>query len=166
MHDRILLFVQIAQLSIFLYHHQTNPRHSSLIFLQQNSINTMSIVWQMLSLLSKGSNNFMRRYCWRKESQVLVMKDEGCLKQRPVMFLSRELKEAEKNYWPTELEAGALIWAISKLNYIVQGSKVILSTNCWHGRQSCHQIFQSCRSRFSFPCLYRFSELMAVGGHS
>ena len=33
----------------------------------------------------------------------------GHFKQVPVMFLSRELKLAEKNYWPIELEAGALV---------------------------------------------------------
>ncbi len=45
------------------------------------------------------------------------------------MFLSRELKPAEKNYWPTELEAGGLIWAIHKLSYIIQGSKVTVYTD-------------------------------------
>jgi hypothetical protein len=33
----------------------------------------------------------------------------GRLRLKPIMFLSRELKAAEKNYWPTELEAGCLI---------------------------------------------------------
>jgi hypothetical protein len=56
-------------------------------------------------------------------------KAEGRLKQAPVMFLSRELKPAEKNYWPTELEAGALVWAVKKLIHIVEGSKVIAYTD-------------------------------------
>jgi hypothetical protein len=54
---------------------------------------------------------------------------EGRLKQAPVMFLSRELKPAEKSYWPTELEAGALVWAVKKLVHIVEGSKVIAYTD-------------------------------------
>jgi hypothetical protein len=48
---------------------------------------------------------------------------------RPVMFLSRELKPAERNYWLTELETGCLIWAIQKLKHIVEGSKVTIYTD-------------------------------------
>ena len=53
----------------------------------------------------------------------------GRLRQRPVMFLSRELKPAESRYWPTELEAGGLIWAIKKLSHIVEGLKVTAFTD-------------------------------------
>lgn len=58
-----------------------------------------------------------------------TLQKEGRMAQRPVMFLSRELKQAEKTYWPTELEAGGLIWAIQKLKHIVEGSKVIVYTD-------------------------------------
>ncbi len=35
--------------------------------------------------------------------------------ERPVLFLSRDLTDAETRYWATELEAGALVWALTKL---------------------------------------------------
>ena len=39
------------------------------------------------------------------------------------------MKAAEKNYWPTELEAGGLVWVVQKLIHIVEGSKVIAYTD-------------------------------------
>ena len=35
--------------------------------------------------------------------------------ERPILFLSRDLSNAETRYWATELEAGALVWALTKL---------------------------------------------------
>lgn len=35
--------------------------------------------------------------------------------ERPILFLSRDLSPAENRYWATELEAGALVWALTKL---------------------------------------------------
>lgn len=35
--------------------------------------------------------------------------------ERPIVYLSKTLSDAEKNYWPTELETGALVWALQKL---------------------------------------------------
>lgn len=35
--------------------------------------------------------------------------------EHPVVFLSRLLHAAEKNYWATELECRALVWALTKL---------------------------------------------------
>jgi hypothetical protein len=34
---------------------------------------------------------------------------------QPVLFPSRCLTEAEKKYWPTELEVAGLVWVIRKL---------------------------------------------------
>ena len=50
-------------------------------------------------------------------------------RERPIMFLSRELKPAERNYWPTELETGGIVWAVQKLQHIVQSSKCIIYTD-------------------------------------
>jgi RNase H-like domain found in reverse transcriptase/Chromo (CHRromatin Organisation MOdifier) domain/Integrase zinc binding domain len=50
-------------------------------------------------------------------------------KERPVMFLSRTLKPAERNYWPMELETGGIVWAVQKLQHIVQSSKCIIHTD-------------------------------------
>jgi hypothetical protein len=35
--------------------------------------------------------------------------------ERPILYLSKALTPAEWNYWPTELETGALVWALQKL---------------------------------------------------
>lgn len=35
--------------------------------------------------------------------------------KRPVLFISKALTETEKRYWPTELETGAVVWALHKL---------------------------------------------------
>ena len=35
--------------------------------------------------------------------------------ERPILFLSRDLSGPETRYWSTELEAGALVWALTKL---------------------------------------------------
>ena len=48
---------------------------------------------------------------------------------KPVMYLSRELKSAELHYWPTELEAGGLVWAVQKLRHIVQSSYCVVYTD-------------------------------------
>ena len=34
---------------------------------------------------------------------------------QPILFLSRVLKDAEKKYWPTELEVAGLVWTIIKI---------------------------------------------------
>jgi hypothetical protein len=40
-----------------------------------------------------------------------------------IMFLSRLLTTAEKNYWFTELETTNLIWVIKKVRHLIQSSK-------------------------------------------
>jgi len=47
-------------------------------------------------------------------------------RERPVMFLSWTLKPAERNYWPMELETGGIVWAVQKLQHIVQSSKCVI----------------------------------------
>lgn len=36
-----------------------------------------------------------------------------------IMFLSKALTPAERNYWPTELEVGAMVWAMRKIRHFV-----------------------------------------------
>jgi hypothetical protein len=43
---------------------------------------------------------------------------------QPVLFLSRCLTEAEKKYWPTELEIAGLVWAIRKLRQLVNATEI------------------------------------------
>ena len=40
-----------------------------------------------------------------------------------VMFLSRLLTDAERNYWPTELEVAGLVWAVRKIRHLIESSK-------------------------------------------
>ena len=44
----------------------------------------------------------------------LHQKDNVGIK-RPILYLSKTLDKHERNYWSTELEVGALVWALSKL---------------------------------------------------
>ncbi|KAI0997352.1 hypothetical protein K3495_g10831 [Podosphaera aphanis] len=42
---------------------------------------------------------------------------------QPIMFLSRMLSMAEKNYWPTELEVAALVWTVKKVRHIIEAAE-------------------------------------------
>jgi hypothetical protein len=48
-----------------------------------------------------------------------------------IMFLSRLLTTAERNYWSTELKTTSLIWIIKKVRHLIQSSKksVIIQTD-------------------------------------
>ena len=48
-----------------------------------------------------------------------------------ILFLSRELSSAEKNYWPTELEIAGFVWTIKKIRHMVESCKhpVIIQTD-------------------------------------
>ena len=50
-------------------------------------------------------------------------------KERPVLYISRSLQAAEKNYAPTELECGCVVWALEKLSHYLDGSKVTVYTD-------------------------------------
>lgn len=50
--------------------------------------------------------------------------------ERPILFLSRDLTAAEHNYWPSELETQAVVWAIQKTRHLVeQNPEVIVFTD-------------------------------------
>ena len=48
-----------------------------------------------------------------------------------ILFLSRLLTLAERNYWPTELEIAGFVWVIGKVRHVVESSraKVIIQTD-------------------------------------
>ena len=50
---------------------------------------------------------------------------------QPILFLSRLLTAAEKNYWPTKLEIAGFVWVIKKLRHLVELSRtsVIIQTD-------------------------------------
>ena len=50
--------------------------------------------------------------------------------ERPVLFLSKTLTAAEQRYWPTELETGALVWALQKLPHFTDHGEV--TVHCDH----------------------------------
>lgn len=43
---------------------------------------------------------------------------------QPIMFLSKCLNNAEKNYWPTELEVAGIVWVIRKIRHLVESTEV------------------------------------------
>jgi hypothetical protein len=51
-----------------------------------------------------------------------LVKDINRQDIQPILFLSKLLNDAERNYWPTELEVAALVWALRKLRHFVEAS--------------------------------------------
>lgn len=39
-----------------------------------------------------------------------------------IMFLSKGLTDAERRYWPTELEMAGLVWLVRKARYLIQAT--------------------------------------------
>ena len=46
-----------------------------------------------------------------------------------MLFLSKALNVAEKNYWAMELEVGALVWALEKLQQYVDAGNLTIYTD-------------------------------------
>ena len=49
--------------------------------------------------------------------------------ERPVMFVSRVLSGAEKNYSPTEGEALAIVFTLRRCEHILYGQPVLIRTD-------------------------------------
>ncbi len=43
-------------------------------------------------------------------------------KIQPIMFLSKLLTAAERNYWPTELETAGLVWVVRKTRHLIESA--------------------------------------------
>ena len=43
---------------------------------------------------------------------------------QPIMFLSRSINAAERNYWPTELEVAAIVWVVRKIRHLIEATEV------------------------------------------
>ena len=54
---------------------------------------------------------------------------EECQKKVPVMFVSKKLGEAEKNYSNTERELASIVWSLERLEYLLCGHRVIVETD-------------------------------------
>ena len=50
---------------------------------------------------------------------------------KPILFLSRLLTAAERNYWPTELEIAGFVWVVKKVRHLIESSRarVIIQTD-------------------------------------
>ena len=46
---------------------------------------------------------------------------------QPIMFLSKMLNQAERNYWPTELEIAGIVWVVRKIRHMIESSKIPLT---------------------------------------
>jgi hypothetical protein len=42
---------------------------------------------------------------------------------QPIMFLSRSINTAERNYWPTELEVAGIVWVIKKTRHMIDSTE-------------------------------------------
>ena len=53
-----------------------------------------------------------------------VLKDAYPLRSkiRPILFLSRLLRDAETRYWPTELELAGIVWVLGKVRHMVESA--------------------------------------------
>ena len=59
---------------------------------------------------------------------VLSQLDDQC-REHPIVFLSRKMLTSETNYAIAEQECLAIIWAINKLRYYLQGHKFTVITD-------------------------------------
>jgi hypothetical protein len=44
-------------------------------------------------------------------------------KIQPILFLSKLLSVAERNYWPTELEVACLCWAVRRVRHLLEAAE-------------------------------------------
>jgi hypothetical protein len=59
----------------------------------------------------------------------VLSQNDDAGQEHPIVFLSRSLTDAEKNYSITELECLAIVWSVKKLHVYLDGSKFNLITD-------------------------------------
>ena len=42
---------------------------------------------------------------------------------QPIIFLSRNINAAERNYWPTELEVAGIVWVVKKIRHMIDSTE-------------------------------------------
>lgn len=58
-----------------------------------------------------------------KKDQVPATKDRiSRVEVQPIMFLSKCLNDAERNYWPTELEVAGIVWVVKKIRHMLESN--------------------------------------------
>lgn len=66
----------------------------------------------------------------------------------PILYLSKMLNSAEKNYWPTELEIAGIVWVVMKVRHLVEDcDSVVLITD----HQAALDIFKQVSLKTSSP---------------
>ena len=50
--------------------------------------------------------------------------------EKPILFISRQIKDTEKRYGASQMECLALVWALEKLHYYLEGSTFEVITDC------------------------------------
>ena len=50
--------------------------------------------------------------------------------EKPILFISRQIKDTEKRYGASQMECLALVWALEKLHYYLEGSNFEVITDC------------------------------------
>ena len=55
-----------------------------------------------------------------KRTQVLAVHPVNPNDLAPIMFLSKKLTPAEEKYWPTDLEFSGLVWAVKKVQHLIE----------------------------------------------
>jgi len=50
--------------------------------------------------------------------------------EKPILFISRQIKSTEKKYGASQMECLALVWSLEKLHYYLEGSRFVVITDC------------------------------------
>jgi len=63
---------------------------------------------------------------WGFAAMVYHKTDDNEVKRsavQPIMFLSRNINTAERNYWPTELEVAGIVWVVKKTRHMIDSTE-------------------------------------------
>ncbi|KAI7940919.1 hypothetical protein MJO28_013204 [Puccinia striiformis f. sp. tritici] len=58
--------------------------------------------------------------------------------EKPILFISRQIRDTEKRYGASQMECLALVWSLEKLHYYLEGSKFVVITDCTAVRTLMH----------------------------
>ncbi|KAI7951607.1 hypothetical protein MJO28_007291 [Puccinia striiformis f. sp. tritici] len=63
---------------------------------------------------------------------------EDKLIEKPILFISRQIKSSKKRYGASQMECLALVWSLEKLHYYLEGSRFVVITDCTAVRTLMH----------------------------
>jgi hypothetical protein len=79
-------------------------------------------------------------------------------KERPILYLSRVLRDCEKNYTILELELGAVVWSVLKLQRYLNGTPFTVVTD----HQPIPQVVESSSKTITSPPVERWRMLLQI----